>query len=170
MNNILVLSIHPLFIPIHTLKGKWVKTDPHSSPFPIHLLYPVIQIIKWPWNENRKRTPNSTNLKKAPLMGGVYWMVINETLQYIPINSNWLIFCQWTFFCWVYHNKTIRNVNIRLRANTYPNMCSISTCWKCYKLLMISRKEDRNKMIFCCLRYEPWNRPEKICQTKMVGS
>ena len=29
------------FIPIHPLEEEWVKTDPHSSPFPIYPLYPV---------------------------------------------------------------------------------------------------------------------------------
>ncbi len=42
MNNILFLIIHPLFIPIHPLEDEWVKIDPHSSPFPIHLLCPDI--------------------------------------------------------------------------------------------------------------------------------
>ncbi len=30
------------FLPIHPLEDEWVTIDPHSSPFPIHLLYPVI--------------------------------------------------------------------------------------------------------------------------------
>ncbi len=42
MNNIRILTIHPLFIPIHPLEDEWVKIDPHSSPFPIHLLWPGI--------------------------------------------------------------------------------------------------------------------------------
>ncbi len=48
MNNILVLIIHPLFIPIHPLKDEWVKIDPHSSPFPIHLLCPnTCKVMVW---------------------------------------------------------------------------------------------------------------------------
>ena len=46
MNNILVLIIHPFFIPIHLLEDEWVKIDPHSSPFPIHLRYPDLITIK----------------------------------------------------------------------------------------------------------------------------
>ena len=39
MNNILILIIHPLFIPIHPLEDEWVKIDPHSSPFICYALF-----------------------------------------------------------------------------------------------------------------------------------
>ena len=37
----MLLSIHPPFIP---LRDEWVKIDPHSSPFPIHLTCPDMHV------------------------------------------------------------------------------------------------------------------------------
>ena len=49
MNNILVLIIHPLFIPIHPLEDEWVKIDPHSSPF-----IPIPHSSAMPCKESRR--------------------------------------------------------------------------------------------------------------------
>ncbi len=64
MNNILILSIHPPFIPIHPPTDEWVKSDPHSSPFPIHLLCPELTSLYRDyraWQINRINRINSTN-------------------------------------------------------------------------------------------------------------
>ncbi len=41
MNKGWIIRRRILFIPIHPLEDEWVKIDPHSSPFPIHMLYPA---------------------------------------------------------------------------------------------------------------------------------
>ena len=67
MNNQNEDIIHPLFIPIHPLGYEWVKIDPHSSPLPIHLLYPdLLNLVKKEINAKRDGFPCAVEIEPQP--------------------------------------------------------------------------------------------------------